>query len=91
MSRPENKVIKDITKWREQVQIPDVIANCSSEGAVGAVYGYAGKIDRNENLVMAFMPTGVFERLHFLMGFEDTADEFPAGARGNDGTLRSDR
>ena len=27
-------------------------------------------------LSMAFMPTGVFERLHFLMGFEDTLMNF---------------
>ena len=25
---------------------------------------------------MAFMPTGVFERLHFLMGFEDMLMNF---------------
>jgi uroporphyrinogen-III decarboxylase len=28
-------------------------------------------VDRENELVMVFAPTGVFERLHFLMGFED--------------------
>lgn len=72
----ENKVIKDITKWREQVSIPDVAKYCSGEEQWAPFMENLNKIDRNENMVMAFMPTGVFERLHFLMGFEDTLVNF---------------
>ena len=34
------------------------------------------RINREEKFVMAFMPTGVFEQLHYLMGFEDTLMNF---------------
>ena len=66
------KVIKDITTWRDFVKAPDIIANCSQEELWEPYLERMAKIDRDEKLVMSFAPTGVFERLHFLMGFEDT-------------------
>ena len=68
----ENKVIKDITCWKDFVKVPDLIANCSQDSLWEPYLERMSKIDRSEKLVMAFAPTGVFERLHFLMGFEDT-------------------
>jgi hypothetical protein len=68
----ENKVIKDITRWRDFAKVPDLIANCSAAEAWAPYLERASKIDRSENLLMMFAPTGLFERLHFLMGFEDT-------------------
>ncbi|SHI20986.1 Uroporphyrinogen decarboxylase (URO-D) [Sporobacter termitidis DSM 10068] len=68
----ENKVIKDITEWRKYAAVPDLIANCSDDSLWAPYLQRVAEVDRNENLVMAFAPTGVFERLHFLMGFEDT-------------------
>ncbi len=73
---PENKVVKDVTRWREQMQIPDLMKNCSDEAQWAPFMEKLAAVDRNENMVMAFMPTGVFERLHFLMGFEDTLTNF---------------
>lgn len=67
-----NKAIPDITSWRDFVKVPDLIANCSQESIWEPYLERISKVDRENTLVMAFAPTGVFERLHFLMGFEDT-------------------
>ncbi|MBQ8929886.1 MAG: uroporphyrinogen decarboxylase (URO-D) [Oscillospiraceae bacterium] len=67
-----NKVVRDITCWRDFTKVPDLIANCSAEEAWGPYLERAAKVDRSESLLMMFAPTGVFERTHFLMGFEDT-------------------
>lgn len=69
---PENKVLKDVTKWRETIKVPDLKAAASVPGSWDAALAAADAVDRNEKLVMGFMGTGVFEQLHFLMGFEDT-------------------
>ncbi|MDR0812975.1 MAG: uroporphyrinogen decarboxylase (URO-D) [Oscillospiraceae bacterium] len=67
-----NKVIKDVTDWRSFTKVPDLIANCSDNALWEPYLERAAQIDRGENLLMMFAPTGLFERLHFLMGFEDT-------------------
>ncbi len=69
---PDDKVLPDITNWRDYLKVPDLIANCSDPKLWEPMIEEISKIDRNTNLFMAFMPTGVFEQLHFLMGFEDT-------------------
>ncbi|MDR1589622.1 MAG: uroporphyrinogen decarboxylase (URO-D) [Oscillospiraceae bacterium] len=68
----DNKVVRDITHWRDFTRVPDLIANCSDSALWEPYLERAAAIDRGENLLMMFAPTGVFERLHFLMGFEDT-------------------
>lgn len=68
----ENKTVKDVTCWRDFTKVPDLIANCSAEELWAPYLERASKIDRSENMLMMFSPTGVFERMHFLMGFEDT-------------------
>jgi hypothetical protein len=68
----ETKVIRDITSWREFTKVPDLLANCSDQQLWIPYLERMAQIDRENNLVMAFAPTGLFERLHFLMGFEDT-------------------
>ena len=67
----ELKVIKDVTSWREFVKVPDLIANCTEKSLWEPYLELAASVDRSENLLMMFAPTGIFERLHFLMGFED--------------------
>ena len=67
----ENKVLKDVTKWRE-LNVPDLVAAAKDTAAWGPALLEAAGVDRSEKLVMGFMGTGVFEQLHFLMGFEDT-------------------
>jgi hypothetical protein len=72
----ENKVIPDITTWRNKATVPDLAGNCSDPSVWKPALEEASDIDRKENLLMAYMPTGVFEQLHFLMGFEDTLMNF---------------
>jgi len=78
---PENKVLKDVTKWREQIKIPDV------EAAANATVAAAGwedvrqrsevaRKDPNLGMAAAFMGTGMFEQMHALMGFEDALMAF---------------
>ena len=62
----ENKALKDITKWRETQSFPELDGYDWT-----AAKGFINSIDRNENMIMAFMPGGLFERSHYLMGFED--------------------
>lgn len=69
---PETKVIPDITCWRDFTKVPDLIANCDAEELWLPYLENEAKVDRSEMLVTALAPTGVFERLHYLMGFEDT-------------------
>jgi hypothetical protein len=64
-----NKVLKDITRWRE-LQIPDLEANCGTDWS--AALDTVAQMNPDEKLSVAFMPTGLFEQSHFLMGFEDT-------------------
>jgi hypothetical protein len=66
----ENRVIKDILNWREELRIPDPLAKCTEEEWEDAEARVA-KIDRSRYLPTVLMSTGIFERLHFLMGFED--------------------
>jgi hypothetical protein len=68
----ETKVIRDITRWRDFTNVPDVIANCSRDELWEPFLKKLEAVNREETLVMAFAPQGIFERLHFLMGFEDT-------------------
>lgn len=69
---PETQVVKDITSWREFTKVPDLIANASADELWEPYLKRVAEINREDTLFMMFGPTGVFERLHFLMGFEDT-------------------
>ena len=63
---PDNAVVKDITKWKEQLVIPswkDLDWTKAEEQAAA--------VDRNERFVEYFCSQGLFERSHFLMGMED--------------------
>lgn len=71
-----NKTIRDVTDWRSFTKVPDLIANCSDNALWEPFLERAAAIDRSEDLLMMFAPTGLFERLHFLMGFEDTLVNF---------------
>lgn len=66
----ETKVLRDITRWREQVKIPDLTANAQEgwEECRTAARKAAG----DTKLVAGFMGCGIFEQCHYLMGFEDT-------------------
>lgn len=65
----ENKVIKDITNWRNEVVIPKY-DEMDLDWSLNA--NMVSEVNRDEKLVTSILATGLFERLHFLMGFEDT-------------------
>ena len=71
----DTKVLPDITKWRECIKVPD-ITSVGENGDWSEALALIDSVDRNENMVMAFMGTGMFEQLHYLMGFEDTLMNF---------------
>lgn len=68
----ENKVLPDIENWKDYVKVPDLVANCDDPALWEPTLEAAAKVDRNEQLIMSVMPTGIFEQMHALMGFEDT-------------------
>lgn len=71
---PETKVLKDITRWREQVHAPDLLSNVT-EGWEEARKEAAAACG-DSYLSLCIMGTGLFEQLHYLMGFEDTLTGF---------------
>ncbi len=68
----DNKVCPDITEWRKTVKAPELSKVTDWDMAKGI----ASKINRKEKFVTTFMATGLFEQLHYLMGFEDTLCNF---------------
>ena len=66
----ELKVCKDIEHWRDYVHAPDIVAN-SQDGWEACIADAKAKAG-DQKLITGFMATGIFEQLHFLMGFEDT-------------------
>ncbi|MDR1422461.1 MAG: hypothetical protein LBI64_06335 [Coriobacteriales bacterium] len=65
------KVVKDVTRWREYVKTPDLEGAAAVPGAWDDARAAMDKLDRKAEMTMCFMGTGIFEQLHFLMGFED--------------------
>ncbi len=73
---PACQVIEDVSCWRDFVKVPDLIANCDAAQLWEPVMEQVAKADRDDRMMTVFAPTGVFERLHYLMGFEDTLCNF---------------
>ena len=64
----ENMVVKDIGNWQKYVKVPPIRENATDWDL--AISVNAG-IDRSNYLATALLSTGLFERMHGLMGFED--------------------
>ncbi len=62
----ENKVVSDIKRWRETLVFPPLDGHDWS-----AARKFAASVDRSEYLTIGWSSGGLFERSHFLMGFED--------------------
>jgi hypothetical protein len=62
----ENKVLSDITRWRETLVFPPLDGHDWS-----VAKKFVESIDRSRYLTMCFVNGGLFERSHYLMGFED--------------------
>lgn len=69
----KTKVCPDITEWRKYVKAPD-IENFEIDWTEAKKQ--AEQIRSEGKFVMVWMPTGLFEECHFLMGFEDTLVNF---------------
>jgi len=67
----ENKVIKDITHWRDYVHAPDIVANCSDDADWEPVVSRAREKAAGNKLIAGFIPTGIFEQCHNLMPFQE--------------------
>ena len=66
----DNKVLPDVTRWREYIHVPDLVANCTDW--TDCVHDAEEIRKKGDTMVLGFMGTGVFEECHHLMGFEDT-------------------
>ena len=64
-------VCPDVTKWREYVKVPDLLANCSDPGLWKDALAKQEEVRAAGYLSMGFMGTGIFEQSHFLLGFEN--------------------
>ena len=73
---PNDKIIHDVETWKDVLKIPDLIAGADIEEDWAPYLERCAQVDREETLLMTFAPTGIFERMHFIMGFEDTLMNF---------------
>ncbi|MDR0490180.1 MAG: methyltransferase [Oscillospiraceae bacterium] len=67
----DKKVVKDITRWREFFDFPDLDSLDWSD-----TEKIASWVDRENKVVMAQSPRGMFEFSHALMGFEDALENY---------------
>jgi len=62
----ENKAIKNIKSWKDELILPALDGHDWS-----SAIDFANSVDRNEYLVGSMIVAGLFERTHYLMGFND--------------------
>lgn len=62
----ENKVVKDITHWRDYVTFPPLDGHDWSQ-----TEAFVNALNREETMIIPLIAGGLFERSHYLMGFED--------------------
>ena len=65
---PGKEVITDVAQFRDQLAVPDIHSDRFHYEAAAAE---ANAVNREENLVCLASTGGLFERSHFLMGFEN--------------------
>ena len=73
MCEGEHKLLKDITEWKAVVKMPPTEY---SDEAWKPFTAMADAVDRDKELVTAMVMPGVFEKLHYFMGMEDTMINF---------------
>lgn len=64
----EHLVIKDITRWRDYVKMPQTDF---PEEDWAWIVAEADKVDRSQHFCTAFVGPGVFENCHHMMGMEE--------------------
>lgn len=70
---PELVVIKDVTRWRDYVKAPEIKF---PEEAWAPFVEAANKVDRTQKFVAPFVAPGIFEKVHYLMGMEESMIAF---------------
>ena len=68
MTDPEHVVIKDITRWKEYVHMPQTEF---PEEDWAWIVEEANKVDRENYFCTAAIAPGIFETCHSLMGMEE--------------------
>lgn len=68
MHDDEHLLIKDVEAWADIVTAPDVHSYPESEWS--AYQELVGQVDRADQFVTASVVTGVFEKLHYMMGMD---------------------
>lgn len=69
----DDKLLKDVTKWREVLNSPrTTFTNEEWQPYIEE----ASVIDRDERFATVQVGTGIFEKLHYFMGMEDTMINF---------------
>lgn len=69
-------LLKDVTQWKEVLKRPDPAAYPDEMWA--PAIAQANAVDRKEKFVSPWFVTGLFERLHMMMGIEATLVNFYA-------------
>ncbi len=70
----ETRVIKDIERWKDYVVAPDPDSYTEDDWA--PFMEAASKIDRSQQFVTVEVAQGIFEKIHYLLGMEDTLCAF---------------
>lgn len=73
MTEGNLKAIKDITKWKEDIRSPQL---SEKEHDWSEALAMQEQIRQSGKLSTTLMAVGLFEQLHYLMGFEDTLLNF---------------
>ena len=68
----EHKLIQDITQWRDKLTHIPVPPPDQAVEYWGMLNGWADRTDFENQYACALAPQGIFERLHAMMGMEDT-------------------
>ena len=69
----EDKLLKDVTEWKSVLKAPRTTFTDEEWAPFVAM---ANAVDRNEKFVAACVYNGIFEKLHYFMGMEDTMCNF---------------
>ena len=69
---PTFHLIEDIENWKDVVKVPDLIGNCDAADLWEPYLERCKEVYREDKMLAMFAPTGIFERMHNLMGFEET-------------------
>jgi len=81
---PENAVIKDITRWREQVKFP-ALDDLDWSRAKATAEG----VNRQEKLTCVMFAGGIFERSHHLQGMQTALENYMLEPEATAGLLRA--